>query len=173
MPARPIEAFSQPDTDFVPVPARAETDALTKPNASAKPNVPAKPARFGGPKIKPAAPLSLDPLSLRRLSDDYMNYLQHERRCARTTLIGYRCWLNIFNAWLDSNGHPGADLSAFTTITLRSYQYAMSQKKKRPRTILSAFNPIKGLGEFLVVHGLLTVNPAKALTMQKKTRRCV
>jgi site-specific recombinase XerD len=44
----------------------------------------------------------------------------------------------------------------------------MCERGKRPRTVRSAFNPIRGLGEYLVQQGVLTENPSLKVTMPKK-----
>jgi site-specific recombinase XerD len=50
---------------------------------------------------------------------------------------------------------------------LRRYLYAKSKKGARPRTIRSAFNPLRGLSSFLVDHGLLEEASAKTLSLPK------
>jgi len=106
-------------------------------------------------------------MDLKPLMEDYLGHLRHERGCAQNTAYQYKSWLGHFSRWLSAEGKP-ITLDTFTAQTLRSYLYWMSRNGRRPRTILSAFNPIKGLGQFLVDHGLLDNNPAKSITYPKK-----
>ncbi|MGI4790206.1 MAG: tyrosine-type recombinase/integrase [Janthinobacterium lividum] len=107
-------------------------------------------------------------LSLSTLTTDYLNALRHERGCAQTTCFTYASWLRHFRKWLGENGHDAEDMAAFSAPVLRAYFYALSSRELRPRSIRSAFNPLRGFGEFLVSHHLLPDNPAKAITMPKK-----
>ena len=56
----------------------------------------------------------------------------------------------------------------FSTPVLRRYLYSLSARGLRPRTIHGLFDPLRGLGNFLVDNGVLTANPVLALKMPKK-----
>jgi integrase/recombinase XerD len=99
---------------------------------------------------------------------DYLNHLRYERAAAKTTVYTYSSWLTSFRRWLEGNDHPAADLSVFTPAVLRTYQYSLSARSLRPRTIRAAFHPLRGLAEFLITHKVITENPCKSLTMPKK-----
>lgn len=106
-----------------------------------------------------------------KLSDciaDYLNHIRHERGLAKATCEGYTSWLHTFSDWLEANGYPDADLSAFSVSVLRRYQYARSRAGIRPRTILSTFAGLRGMGEYLVANGALDSNPVKSLTLPRK-----
>jgi integrase/recombinase XerD len=106
-----------------------------------------------------------------RLDDcikEYLVYGEVEKGLAETTLTNYQAWLHHYTDWLRANGYPDPDLCAFATPILRRYQYAKSKEGVRPRTILSAFHPLRGLGVYLVAQGYLTTNPVSALQMPKK-----
>ena len=107
-------------------------------------------------------------MTIAEASADYIHYLRHERMVAKSTVYTYTSWLNIFRRWLEGNGLPNADLSAFTASTLRTYQYSLSARKLRPRTILGAFHPLRGLAVFLLEHGAIPENPCAVLTMPKR-----
>lgn len=98
---------------------------------------------------------------------DYFAYIEHERNVARGTLETYKSWLRHFHRWLEANGYPDAGLEVFNLPTLRRFLYDLSGRGYRPRTIRGVFHPLKGLGEFLITNGVLTVNPAKQVTMPK------
>ena len=107
-------------------------------------------------------------MTIEEAAADYLSYLRHERMSAKTTLYTYSSWLNSFRKWLTESGSPEADLSLLTTPTLRSYQYALSARKLRPRTIRAAFHPLRGLAAFLLTHKAIPSNPCAGLTMPKK-----
>jgi site-specific recombinase XerD len=60
------------------------------------------------------------------------------------------------------------DLTSFDTSTLRAFLYSLQQRSLRPRTVRSAFNPLRGLARYLVEHRLLTEDPALPLKLPKK-----
>jgi integrase/recombinase XerD len=98
---------------------------------------------------------------------DYWKYIEHELGVTKGTQETYKSWLRHFHRWLESNGSPDPGLDAFNLPTLRRFLYELSGRGYRPRTIRSIFHPLRGLGEFLITNGVITVNPAKQLTMPK------
>jgi len=63
-------------------------------------------------------------------------------------------------------------VGAFSTPVLRRYLdggYSLNAQGLRPRTIHGLFDPLRGLGKFLVEHGVLTENPVLALKIPEKT----
>ena len=102
------------------------------------------------------------------VSADYLKHIRHERGLSPRTCCGYASWVHHFQKWLDANGYPNADVSAFSLPVLRRYLYHLSSRGLRPRTVFSAFHPIRSLGDFLLENGLVTENAAKALAMPKK-----
>src|SRR5579871_4589521 len=100
---------------------------------------------------------------------EYVACITHERGLARkTTCVGYANYLHHLRVWMEQNGYPDPDLTAFTTPVLRRFLHYLSAKGLRPHTIRGYFHPIIGLGAYLVEQGILPQNPAKALTMPKK-----
>src|ERR1043166_6504862 len=98
---------------------------------------------------------------------DYFQFIEHEQNVTSGTLETYKSWLRHFHRWLESNGFPEPGLDAFNLPTLRRFLYELSGRKYRPRTIRGIFHPLRGLGEFLLTNGVITVNPAKQVTMPK------
>lgn len=98
---------------------------------------------------------------------DYLAYLRHEQGATPATHKTYQNRLNHFLRWLDDNGYPEASLEVFTLPTLRRYQYAMSGKGFRPRSLRSCFNAIRSFGTFLVNNGAIDENPAMKVTLPK------
>ena len=117
-----------------------------------------------GSGLPPSTP---PPDALPDLVRDYLAHIKHARGLSSTTCLHYQAWLRLFLKWLAEEKHP-LTLSSFSTPTLRAYLYASSRAGKRPRTILSAFNPIRGMAAYLVEIGLLPYDPTKGLTFPKK-----
>ena len=108
-----------------------------------------------------------DGLTIESAASDYLNHLRFERMSARSTVYTYASWLTSFRKWLTENGHPDAGISILTTDILRAYQYSMSSRRLRPRTIRAAFYPIRSLSCFLMQKGILAENPCTPLTMPR------
>ena len=70
--------------------------------------------------------------------------------------------------WLPDNGYPDPDITVFTVPVLRRYLYAQGARGLRPRTIRGMFHPIRSIGDYMVEHGLIAENPARALALPKK-----
>ena len=99
---------------------------------------------------------------------DYLQALRVEQGAALTTHRGYQSHLHHFHAWLTTNGYAEPTLAEFTVPVLRRFLYYLSGKNLRPRTIRSYFQPLKGIGEFLISNGLATENAAKGVNLPKK-----
>lgn len=106
-------------------------------------------------------------MTLYDASRDYLNFLRHEQGASKTTHTTYQNRLNNFLRWLEANGYPNAALDAFTLPTLRRYQYHLSGKGDRPRTLRGCFNALRGFGKFLVNVGALPENPAANVILPK------
>jgi integrase/recombinase XerD len=107
-------------------------------------------------------------MKLQDAVSDYLNYISVEKGHAKATCKSYAAWLRHMLAWLNENGYPDPDLSVFDPTVLRRYQYTLSGRGCRPRTIRGAFAPIKALGHFLVANGAIQTNPTATLTMPKR-----
>ncbi|MEO7716670.1 MAG: tyrosine-type recombinase/integrase [Capsulimonas sp.] len=98
---------------------------------------------------------------------DYLRYIQFERGLSKTTQSSYGCYIRRFLSWLSTNGYAEPSLTTFNSTVLRRYLYAVSEGK-RPRTVRSAFHPLRGLAVFLKEQNLLTENPCEAIKLPKK-----
>ena len=107
-------------------------------------------------------------MQLSAISKDYLSHIRHERGLSPRTCCGYASWIHHFLGWLEENGYPHADITTFSLPVLRRYLYALSGRGYRPRTILSAFHPVRSFGDFLLSNGLVKENAAKALSLPKK-----
>ena len=84
------------------------------------------------------------------------------------THICYQSKLRHFHRWLTENGYPAPSTDCLTLTLLRRFQYYLSGKGLRPRTIRTYFDPLDGLCQFLIQNGAMTENPVKSLTLPKK-----
>lgn len=102
---------------------------------------------------------------------DYLNWLLHEAKRAKTTHTTYQSWLNRYERWLPENGYPDPTLDdALSISNLRRYQYSLDAQNLGCRTIRAAFHPLRGLCEFLIKEvKVLTENPVNKLTMPQLT----
>ena len=109
---------------------------------------------------------------MNRLEDaktDYLQFLKHEQGVTATTYRTYQARLNAFLRWMQSEaGYKEPTVADYTTAVLRRFQYHLSNKGLRPRTIRGSFNALRGLGAFLCDHGALTDNPGLGVTLPKR-----
>ena len=105
-------------------------------------------------------------LSLTQMGDDYLTALLYEHGRSPKTLTAYRAALRKFHRWLVAAGLPD-DASSFNPATCRAYLYSLQKRGCRPRTIRSAFHPIRGLGRYAVGISALPESPVAALSMPK------
>jgi len=92
-------------------------------------------------------------VKLSAVKKDYLRYIMHSLKLAKSTHTTYQSWLNRYEGWLADNGYPDPDLEdAFDPLVLQTYYYSLAQHKSkgaselRPRTLHAAFHPIRGLG---------------------------
>jgi integrase/recombinase XerD len=103
------------------------------------------------------------------LCGDYIRHIKYERGLAQDTVVGYTSWLRNYQAWLKAEGYPDPPtLDQFTAPILRKYQHYHAERHLRPRTMLSVFHPLRGMGDYLVAQKIIDTNPVRALTMPKK-----
>lgn len=106
-------------------------------------------------------------MSLTDIVEDFLRYAQFERGLAKTTQATYRCYLHRFLTWLSENGYRDPAITAFNTTVLRRYLHAVSAGR-RPRTVRSAFHPLRTLSLYLVRMGTLSENPCEPIALPKK-----
>ena len=108
-------------------------------------------------------------ITFREILPDYFDHLKRENGSAKTTISTYRSRLNQYCQWLEENGHPNTKIgTAFETINLKGYKYALMEKKQRPRSIRGSLNAIRSLGQYLVDTKIYPENPALAVKMPPK-----
>jgi Site-specific recombinase XerD len=99
---------------------------------------------------------------------DYAEFMRHERNYTERTCLAYRSWLSMFQQWADAEKVEVQFTLRFCTPVLRRWMYSLSKRGLRPRTIHSAFAPMRSLGQYCLENQLLKENPALAITLPKK-----
>lgn len=107
-------------------------------------------------------------MQLLSLAEDFLQYLRHEQNATPFTCRDYRSQLRHFFAWIAAHGYPQPRLTDFTTPLLRRYQYSLSGRGLRPRTIRGYMTALRSFGTFLCRNGVLAENPALSVRMPKK-----
>lgn len=100
--------------------------------------------------------------------EDYLQYARHEKGLTQMTLLHYKTGLNAFLRWCGSNGYPTPSLADLTTPLLRRYMYSLGARNLRPRSVHTAFHPIRSLCVFLLDQGGIQTNPAEGIKLPKK-----
>lgn len=99
---------------------------------------------------------------------DYLTHIKHEKGLSPLTCQQYAFWLRHYTEWGKENGYPSPKVEEVLTLpVLRRYLYAKSKEQLRPRTLRSAFHPLRGLSAFLVTNGLLDEDNVKSITLPK------
>ncbi len=97
------------------------------------------------------------------------DYIKYEKGLAPHSVELYQSRLrHLIWKWLPENGYPNPDTTVFSAPVLRRYLYAQGERGLRPRTVRGMFHPIRGVGDYMVDHGILAANPACIITLPKK-----
>ena len=100
--------------------------------------------------------------------ETYLAHIRHNMGHSPRTCATYASWLRNFQGWLAAEGYAAPTVADFNALTLNRYLHSHSQAGKRPRTIHSIFNPLRGLGVYLAETGILPSNPALLVKLPKK-----
>jgi site-specific recombinase XerD len=100
-------------------------------------------------------------------TENFLKYIQYEQGLTTTTQHSYGCYLRRFSKWLDANGYKNASLAAFNDSVLRRYLHSISPGL-RPRSVRSAFHPLRAFSVYLVAIGTLSENPCDSIALPKK-----
>ncbi|SHK38800.1 tyrosine-type recombinase/integrase [Fibrobacter sp. UWB12] len=119
------------------------------------------------------------------LLDEYIQnfliYLQTQRRYSERTVETYRKSLGKYLAMLTSNGHTaqsGASkvvtLDSFSEMNVKAFVWDLKIKQKlAPTSICEHLAALKSFGKYLVRSKILQKNPAEAVPMPKRPKRLV
>ena len=111
---------------------------------------------------------ALSQANLSQAIETYLAHIRHNMGHSPRTCATYASWLHNFQGWLAAEGYSAPTVADFNALTLNRYLHSHSQAGKRPRTIHSIFNPMRGLGVYLAETGILPNNPALSVKLPKK-----
>ena len=108
------------------------------------------------------------------LLDEYIQnfliYLQTQRRYSERTVITYRKSLEKYLATINEN----APLEAFSEMNVKAFVWDLKIKQKlAPTSICEHLAALKSFGKYLVRSKILQKNPAEAVPMPKRPKRLV
>lgn len=96
--------------------------------------------------------------------EKYINTLRHGQKAADTTCVGYQSQLNHYQRYLQAEGFENVDLEyALSVDALETYQFSLSKRGLRPRSIKGKFDPIRGMVKYLIKRKVLSENPLEQL----------
>jgi integrase/recombinase XerC len=100
--------------------------------------------------------------------DDFLKYLQAEKRYAAHTIKAYKTVLNQFHAFCRENGKEGMELH-FKTI--RSWVVSQMDSGISPRTVHKKLTALRTYCKYLIKEGELESNPLDRVLKPKLSRR--
>lgn len=100
--------------------------------------------------------------------DDFLRYLQAEKRYATHTVKAYKNDLNQFHAFCQDTDHEGVDLH-FRTI--RSWVVFLMDSGYSSRTVHRKLTSLSTYCKFLIKEGLLDSNPMERVLKPKLNKR--
>ncbi len=104
-------------------------------------------------------------LKFAECKEKYINTLRHGQNAADTTCVGYQSHLNHYQRYLEAEGHEDVDVEyALSVDALETYQFSLSKRGLRPRSIKGKFDPIRGMIKYLIRRKVLVESPLDLLT---------
>jgi integrase/recombinase XerC len=100
--------------------------------------------------------------------NEFLAYLQTEKRFAENTLISYKNDLEQYHAFCRKNGKEGMDLF-FKTI--RSWVVDLMEKGYAPKTIHRKLSSLRSYCRFLISRGELDADPVAKVLKPKMNKR--
>lgn len=116
--------------------------------------------------------------------EEFLRYLEYERRCSPHTITAYRSDLHQFMAWLDRTmGEESAvgqrkkvvrpdQLGFLTTERVRGWQASLAMERRNDVvTIRRKLHTMQSFVKFLLKTGAITENPLGGVTPPRRPRR--
>ncbi len=103
-----------------------------------------------------------------RLIKGFLDYLRVECGLAETTCKAYRSDLRYFMAWLHENG---SDVSALTPTDVEGFVHDYRQRDLAVATVARALAAIRMFCRYLVIEGVLKLDPSACIESPKKWHR--
>lgn len=101
--------------------------------------------------------------------DDFLAYLEVERRVSAHTLDAYRRDLTALSAWSDAQ--EIADLADVQAEQLRSFVASEHRRGLSPKSLQRRLSACRSFYQWLLKHGRITASPAAVLRAPKAPRK--
>jgi integrase/recombinase XerC len=102
--------------------------------------------------------------------DNFINYIQFEKRYSPHTVIAYRTDLEQFYEFL-SLQYGISHISAVTHSMIRSWLVFLLEKQNSPRSINRKITTLKSFYKFLIKEGMISQNPVRKIITPRTSRR--
>ncbi len=102
-----------------------------------------------------------------RLLSGFLDYTRKEKGYSEHTVEAYRSDLSQFVEFLLHKGHPLTVSAALSKQPLRLFLHDVGRRGLKARSVARKVAAVKSLCRYCVKTGVLTVNPAKALSTPK------
>lgn len=102
--------------------------------------------------------------------ENFISFLQHEKRYSRQTLIAYHTDLSQFASFLNQQYQLKDPVSA-THFMIRSFIIKLIDEKKTPQTVHRKISALKSFYKYLKKRGLLHSNPMQKIIVPKTSKR--
>jgi len=102
--------------------------------------------------------------------DNFINYLQYEKRFSAHTVLAYSTDLTQFYDYLEST-YKVKDFSEVNHLLIRSWIVQMMQEKMSSRSINRKITTLKTFYKFLLRQGTVTENPMLKIQSPKTSKR--
>ena len=107
-------------------------------------------------------------MSATRAIEDFLAYLQVERRMSAHTLDGYRRDLESLDAWAGANG---LEVESLHAEQLRAFVAAEHRRGLSPKSLQRRLSACRSFYRWLLKHGRIAANPADAIRAPKAPRK--
>lgn len=94
--------------------------------------------------------------------DQYLHFLSLEKNASPNTLASYRLDITRYLAFLQSR--QVTDLKGISSDHVARFLGDLRERKLSPRSVNRSFSAVKGFHKFLLIEGLVRVNPTDAVT---------
>src|SRR6056297_1973441 len=100
--------------------------------------------------------------------NEFLAYLQNEKRYAAHTLISYKNDLEQYHAFCQENGKEGMDLF-FKTV--RAWVVHLMEQEYTPRSIHRKLSSLRSYCKYLIRRGALDTDPVEKVLKPKVNKR--
>jgi integrase/recombinase XerC len=102
--------------------------------------------------------------------DNFINYIQFEKRYSPHTVIAYRTDLEQFYEFL-SQQYGISDILDVDHSMIRSWLVCLLEKQNSPRSINRKITTLKSFYKFLIKQGIISQNPIRKIITPRTSRR--